>query len=146
MQSKPGADCFFCEMDLENFITSLNKSYKESFIAMLCEFPLAYIDCWWVWDRFETLELFPQIIISLGITVILAGASGLAAEANATILRDRYNNSLNTMAVFSLYPTAVATALTILFEIRAKWSFVGIFLGTIFIYWLLIRIFAPRRK
>lgn len=113
---------------------------------MLCEFPLAYIDCWWVWDRFETLELFPQIIISLGITVILAGASGLAAEANATILRDRYNNSLNTMAVFSLYPTAVATALTILFEIRAKWSFVGIFLGTVFIYWLLIRIFAPRRK
>ncbi|MBD5184489.1 MAG: hypothetical protein HDS97_06325 [Bacteroidales bacterium] len=133
-------------MDLENFITSLNKSYKESFIAMLCEFPLAYIDCWWVWDKFETLELFPQIIISAGLALILIGVSLGGFAVNLNFLRREYKDAMDTQAVYTLYPTVFSTGIVLCFDITSKWGFIAVVFGCVIGYWSLHRLCGSSQK
>lgn len=57
-------------MDFGRFLESLEEDYKEIIFAIVLAFPIAYFDCWKLNKEFRSLELFPQIMLSLAISIL----------------------------------------------------------------------------
>ena len=58
-------------MDFDRFLENLPGDYKTLLLSIACIFPMAYIDCWKISCGFAEIELFKQIILAAGISVML---------------------------------------------------------------------------
>lgn len=60
-------------MDFGNLFNSLDEDYKDIILAGAIGFPVAYLDCWKLHIPFRDYDMFPQIMLSLGVDFIFIG-------------------------------------------------------------------------
>ena len=115
-------------MEFDKFLENLPRDYKTFLLSIALIFPMAYIDCWKISYGFSEIELFKQVILAAGISVMLTMAGyfldlACMKVAGLSNISDRLN-----MPVI-VTPAAFATATVILSPITST---------LIFLFWVIL--------
>ena len=115
-------------MELDRFLENMPGDYKTLLISIALIFPMAYIDCWKISYGFSEIELFKQVILAAGISVMLTMAGyfldlACMKVAGLSKISDRLNMPI------IVTPAAFATATVILSPITSP---------LIFLFWIIL--------
>ena len=115
-------------MELDRFLENMPGDYKTLLISIALIFPMAYIDCWKISYGFSEIELFKQMILAAGISVMLTMAGyfldlACMKVAGLSKISDRLNMPI------IVTPAAFATATVILSPITSP---------LIFLFWIIL--------
>ena len=115
-------------MELDRFLENMPGDYKTLLISIAQIFPMAYIDCWKISYGFSEIELFKQMILAAGISVMLTMAGyfldlACMKVAGLSKISDRLNMPI------IVTPAAFATATVILSPITSP---------LIFLFWIIL--------
>ena len=69
-------------MDIGKIFECLEEDYRTFVVSIAMAFPMAYVDCWKLVPTFRNYEIFPQIMLSLGIAVMFV----MSGIINVTII------------------------------------------------------------
>ena len=120
--------------DLIKFLNSLNNHYKEMAVAFLIIFPIAYVDCWKLSESFKDLELFQQLLLCGGISmlmmligVIFSFWFVLVSLYPIQVKKNEINVLINVLGI--VFPFAVTSTFVFLNSIRSREFFEIIYFG-----------------
>lgn len=115
-------------MYFERFFDNLEGEYKTMLLALVVIFPMAYADCWKLSPTFPSIDLIPQIILALGVSVILMYA-GLVLDLVflASLRSGKIEKKLSFPVL--LIPTVILSGLVIIGVIDSVPFFTSIFVG-----------------
>lgn len=130
-------------MEIENFLLNLSRSYREGFTALVLTFPMAYIDCLRLSERFGDLDMIPQIFTAAGIAVILV-LYGAFFHAMCRVYANADN--IDVFLVGILFPTFIPNLFTAMGTIRTRTAFVVFTICVTLFMSLCVLVFVRRKR
>ena len=115
-------------VDFQRFIENLGKEYKTMLLALAFIFPLAYADCWKLSSSFASLDLVPQVILALAVSVILM-FGGIVLDLVYIACLDTSIISKKLSFPILIMAPVILTALVIIDVIHSVSLFSFIFIG-----------------
>lgn len=130
MQSKAGTDLFLI-MDIGKIFECLEEDYRTFVVSIAMSFPMAYVDCWKLVPAFRNYEIFPQIMLSLGASIMFVFLGAFYITLIWMLTKREYPSSIRYHAfglllVFAFSSILVASG-TLSCIATFMWVYVGLY-------------------